>query len=100
MKSISVFIILIYLFFPIACFAQSDQRDIPASSEMDIYYISDYSDKQSLNTVQSDDCFDEHTATVLQSIHLFPEVRMHGFSMIVTLPHISIPIFVPPQNQA
>lgn len=99
MKSVSIFIILVYLCFPAACFAQSDPRDIQAASETDFFWISDDSDKRGLDTVQSDGCFDEHTATGLPSVHFFPAVGMHDVPMNVTLQHVSIPIFVPPQNR-
>ena len=100
MKSISLFIILVYLYFPIGCLAESAQQDIQASSEMEMVYISEYTDKQGCGTVQSDGCFDEYTATDLLPIQFFPEILLHGFSVTVKLPHMAVPIFVPPQNWA
>lgn len=100
MKSISIFIILVYFVFPIACLAQSGHQDIQASTEMEMVYISDYPDKQGCGTVQSDGCFDEHTATDLLLVQFFPEILLHGYLMTVTLPHMAVPIFVPPQNWA
>lgn len=100
MKSISIFIILVYFYFPIGCLAQSGQQDIQASSEMEMAFISDYPGKQGCGTTHSDGCFDDHTATDSLPVQFFPEIHLLGFSMIITLPHIAIPIFVPPQNWA
>jgi len=99
MKPIFIFIIMTYLFIPVACFAIPNALHVQAASDVVDIFISEYPDKQGLDDCQSSS-FAEHTLSAYQQIDKTPIISLRGAFLIFLQPQVFIPIFVPPQNKS
>ena len=101
MKSMSFFILLVYILMPVACFAYPDAwHAADASAGIAIFFSSEYPDKQDQDNGAPDGCFDDHTLFVFQPVDMLPALRLCGYSFLFSKHQAFIPIFVPPQNRS
>jgi hypothetical protein len=98
MKSISIFIILIYILLPVVCFAHPTELHVVASSDVFDILTSEHPDKQSIDNCEPACCCAEYTTSVYSDINTLTAMRLPGQSPYVEPPQVFIPIFVPPQN--
>ena len=98
MKSISIFIIFVYILLPVACFAHPVESPIDVSSDVFDYFTSECPDKHGTDECESACSCAEHTPFAYRIPHTFPSTWLRESSPIFLLPKIFISIFVPPQN--
>lgn len=94
----SIFIILVYLFLPVMCFAHPNAWHVEASVDVFDIFTSEYPDTQEMDNCESACCCAEHTPFVYRQINTFPVIRLRDPSPIFLHTQAFIPIFVPPQN--
>ncbi len=100
MKPMSVFILLVYILLPVACFAHPVELHVEAASDVFDIFTSECPDKQDMDNCESACSCAEHSPFVYRAINTFPAIRLRGSSPFFLLTQISIPIFVPPQNMS
>jgi hypothetical protein len=98
MKSISIFIIIVYILLPVVCFAHPIELHVEISSDVFDIFTSEHPDKQGMDSCESACCCAEYILPAYWDINTFAAVRLRGQSSYVDPPQVFIPIFVPPQN--
>ncbi len=100
MKSISIFIIFVYILLPAACFAHPVDSPIDVSSDVFDYFTSECPDKHGTDECDSACSCAEHTLFANRITHTFPSTRLRETSPLFVPPKVFISIFVPPQNMS
>jgi hypothetical protein len=98
MKSISIFIMLVYILLPVLCFAHPTELHVEVFSDAYDTFTSECPDKQVMDNCESACCCAEYTPSVYRDISTFSAMRLPGQSPYIEPPQVFIPIFVPPQN--
>jgi len=98
MKSISIYIILVYILLPVVCFAHPIELHVEVSSDVFDIFISEHPEKQNMDNCKSACCCAEYSPSAYLDINMFSAMRLSGQSPYIEPRQVFIPIFVPPQN--